>query len=342
MAYEPGAPHSIKIIDTEICSAKLKADHPELFHYTGRGGFEPIVTTNTLWATHFRHLNDEAEISTLRPQLLETMAAVLDKEVKRYNAGIRNQFYRRGGARPIARDFVASLYASTFERSDANFAVGACTTSFSTHAADTPYERENGLESQWRYYAQDGFCLVFDTDKLGDLLGREFDRLDFTHLNLEDVRYLRDGARLPDYFDFIEPALQVVAEQVFKRFEKQEMGTVEFLRCATLLKRASFREEREVRIVAIPGAPGYQEQGAREYRDQFVKKPIPATRDRPKCHITLFEGVDVKLPIKRVIVGPSEQQADNAEFARSIVDCEVVLSRPRDAATSLRTGRGGR
>ncbi len=64
MAYEPGAPHSIKIIDTEICSAKLKAEHPELFHYTGRGGFEPIVKTNTLWATHFRNLNDDAEIST--------------------------------------------------------------------------------------------------------------------------------------------------------------------------------------------------------------------------------------------------------------------------------------
>jgi hypothetical protein len=31
MAYEPGAPHSIKIIDTEICSAKLKAEHPELW-----------------------------------------------------------------------------------------------------------------------------------------------------------------------------------------------------------------------------------------------------------------------------------------------------------------------
>jgi hypothetical protein len=153
MAYEPGAPHSIKIIDTEICSAKLKAEHPELFHYIGRGGFEPIVKTNTLWATHFRHLNDDAEISTLRRQLLESMAAVLGKEVKRHNAGIRNQYYRHGGARPIARDFVASLYASTFERSDANFAVDAYTPSFSTHAADTPYERENGLKSQWRYYA---------------------------------------------------------------------------------------------------------------------------------------------------------------------------------------------
>ena len=33
MANEP---HSIKIIDTEICSTRLKAEHPELFHYTSR------------------------------------------------------------------------------------------------------------------------------------------------------------------------------------------------------------------------------------------------------------------------------------------------------------------
>ena len=36
---------------------------------------------------------------------------------------------------------------------------------------------ENGLESKWRRYATDGFCLVFDTDKLGDLLREEFEVL---------------------------------------------------------------------------------------------------------------------------------------------------------------------
>jgi hypothetical protein len=125
-----GEPHSIKIIDTEICSARLKAEHPELFHYTGRGGFEPIVKTNTLWATHFRHLNDDLEIATLKPQLQETMSAVLGREVKKQNTGTRNQYYHAGGAAPMARDFVKSLYASTFERDDPQFAVDACQSAF--------------------------------------------------------------------------------------------------------------------------------------------------------------------------------------------------------------------
>jgi hypothetical protein len=66
-----------------------------------------------------------------------------------------------------------------------------------------------------------------------------------------------------------------------------------------------------------------------------VPRPIRGEADRrdrreAKRHITLFTGVDVKLPIKRVIVGPSERQAENAEFARSIVECDVVLSSPRE------------
>jgi hypothetical protein len=60
-----------------------------------------------------------------------------------------------------------------------------------------------------------------------------------------------------------------------------------------------------------------------------VKKPIPAILEQPKRHIGLFDGVDFKLPINRIIVGPSEHQAENADFARELVDCEVSLSRPR-------------
>jgi hypothetical protein len=60
-----------------------------------------------------------------------------------------------------------------------------------------------------------------------------------------------------------------------------------------------------------------------------VDKPLPGIDDKPRRHITLFAGAGVKLPVKRVIVGPSEHQAENSEFARSIVDCEVVLSHPR-------------
>jgi len=44
----------MKAVDLVIGSVKLQAEHPELFHYTSRAGFEAIVRTNTLWATHFK------------------------------------------------------------------------------------------------------------------------------------------------------------------------------------------------------------------------------------------------------------------------------------------------
>ncbi len=319
----------MQIVDTVICSAKLKFDHPELFHYTGRFGFEAIIRSNQLWATHFRHLSDDAEVAALKPLLIRAAAAIFDREVKSRDRGTRNLYFQRGGGVAHAKRFTESLYAATFERNDTRFAVDAYTASFSTHSADTPYERENGLETQWRFYAANGFCLVFDTNGLSDRLAAEFDRFDFTHLNLEEVRYITDGIPLRGYFDFIEPALHVAVDQYFTGYERPEMATMEFLRCATLLKRAVFREEREVRIVAIPGAPGYQEQAVREYPKLFVKKSIPSIQEMPKRHITLFDGVEIKLPIKRVIVGPSESQNENADFARSIIDCEVTLSRPR-------------
>src|ERR1700730_14072258 len=48
-------------------------------------------------------------------------------------------------------------------------------TSFCTHAND-PYAKERGLLSQWRGYGGEdgGYCIVFDTVALIELLQREF------------------------------------------------------------------------------------------------------------------------------------------------------------------------
>jgi hypothetical protein len=75
----------MKALDIVIASAELQAEHPELFHYTSRPAFEAIVTSNTLWATHFRDLNDKNEIATLKPPLLRLLAGIFDEEVVNYS-----------------------------------------------------------------------------------------------------------------------------------------------------------------------------------------------------------------------------------------------------------------
>lgn len=321
----------IRELDIVIGSVKLQADHPELFHYTRPQGFRAIIGSQTLWATLFRNLDDQQEIRVLKPALRATIIDLFDKAVAKRSRAVRRRFDHFGGATFQADKFVDSVYRSTFERNNSRFAVDAFTTSFTTHAADSTFERENGLLSQWVGYAPDGFCIVLDTIEMCRLLGLEFDARDYTHLNLESIRYATEGVPLRDHFPALEPALVSSIEQFLDRVHHPEMAMIEFLQSATLLKDPGYQEEREVRIVAIPGAPGYQAQAAEEYA-HYVRKPLARIDPHPdgsgKLHITIFDGLGIKLPIKRVIVGPSAHQATNATLARDLVGSDrVTLSK---------------
>jgi hypothetical protein len=171
---------------------------------------------------------------------------------------------------------------------------------------------------------------VLDTVEMCRLLGLEFDARDYTHLNLEPVRYAAEGVALRDHFPDLEPALISSIEQFLHGVYHPEMAMIDFLQSATLLKECGYREEREIRIVAIPGAPGYQAQAAKEHA-HYVAKRLPRIDPHPngsgKLHVTLFDGLAVTLPIKRVIVGPSLRQSSNATLAWGLVGSErVVLS----------------
>ncbi len=313
--------------DIVIGSVKLQADHPELFHYTREEGFRAIIGSQTLWATLFRDLKDQQEIKVLKPALRATVIDLFDKAVAKRSRAVRRKFSHFGGATFQADKFVDSVYKSTFERNNPRFAVDAFTTSFTTHSADSPFERENGLLSQWTNYAPDGFCVVLDTVEMCRLLGLEFDARDYTHLNLEPIRYAFEGIPLRDHFPDLEPALMSSIEQFLNHVYLPEMAMTEFLQSATLLKEPGYQEEREVRIVAIPGAPEYQAQAAREHA-HYVAKPLPRIDPHPngsgKLHITIFDKLGVRLPIKRVIVGPSKFQASKAMLARDMVGSDRV------------------
>jgi hypothetical protein len=102
----------------------------------------------------------------------------------------------------------------------------------------------------------------------------------------------------------------------------------EFLTAATLLKHQGFREEREVRIVAIPGTSPLLDQARTEHAD-FPDRPLPEIRNRPQSdrrYIPLFDGFNVQLPIERVIVGPSRNQVGNAAFARDLLGSSIQVT----------------
>lgn len=321
----------MKEVDLVIGSVQLQAEHPELFHYTTKIGFEKIVCSNTLWATYFKDLTDTDEIRVLKVPLIAELKALFDALVARRNRHIRRLYKATGGGKVQAAKFVTALYQATFETKKSFTAVDAFTTSFSTHSGDTDFERENGLQSQWDEYAKDGFCIALDTAEMCKILGQEFDTHYRTHLNLDFIRYAVDGIPLRDHF----PELMKAASDSFDQFLNDvpfpEMAVPEFLAGATLLKGACFQKEREVRIAAVPGTERFRDQAKREHK-HYPDKPLPIIRPRPhgtgRRYIAIFEGVGITLPIKRVIVGPSVNQAANAELARGLVGADrVVLAR---------------
>ena len=108
------------------------------------------------------------------------------------------------------------------------------------------------------------------------------------------------------------------------------MAVQQFLVGSTLLKDASYRPEREIRIVGIPGTQRMSDQAAHDHPAIFKVLPLPEIQRRPgtmKRYVTIFEGGRAKLPIKRVIAGPMAGR-QGVDFAQSLVSAvPVTLSR---------------
>jgi hypothetical protein len=321
------------IVETDlvVCRAELKRDHPELFHYTKRGGFEGILGTDTLRASHFADMNDKHEVWLLKERLIPALAPRFEALAEGLDLYRRVMFMKGGRGAGGARRMFEALYDASFAAVRRSSKIAAFMTSFSTHAADGDFERANGLWSQWdRYAGPDGYCIVFDTAAMCDLLGAEFDGAYWIRLAVEPVRY--SGPDVP--VERLMPELMHAGEDVFRQFmdgrSLQEFAVPEFLEGATLLKDAQWREEREVRIVAIPGTKKLMVRGLRTYPGRFKRMPIAEIekRDDGVRFLTLFGERKVRLPIKRIIVGPAAGAEERVALARKLrPDLPVTISR---------------
>jgi hypothetical protein len=167
-------------IITQVAMADFASSHPELHHYTNFPGLEGIRKSQTLWAINYRHLNDTKEVKVLEEPLIEALTkrfSPLLEDRQRKSPHVREAIEKTGGgigeiAADQATRVVRSFYDTLF-RSSAPFDLYV--SSFCTHAND-PYAKEHGLLSQWRGYGGGGggYCIVFDTAALIELLQREF------------------------------------------------------------------------------------------------------------------------------------------------------------------------
>lgn len=323
--------NKIANVENVVCSVETMSRHPELYHYTKRAAFEGIVRSQTLWCSHYREMLDTDEIRLMRDLLPPAVAPRLDAIVEKLNRNKRRLWDASGRGAQTARDLVNSLYGATFDGRAVYSSLDPYLFSFSTHADDTEFDREQGVRSQWNSYAgPEGYCLVFDIGEVARMLGQEGKARYWAWLMLEPVRYA--DQRVEDIFRELVDGLAGTLRQFIDGVRLPEMAVPQFLAGTTLLKGAAYKSEREVRIVAIPGTAEMAKYAAKEYPDQFdATAPLPEIKARPdtgKRYIALFDGLGLRLPIKRVIVGPGIGQEERAEQARSnLGDVPVTISR---------------
>jgi hypothetical protein len=176
---------------------------------------------------------------------------------------------------------------------------------------------------------------VFDTAELTKLLGHEFDSHYLVHLNIDAVHYDVVDTSVEQLFPILLSRCDYFFSHVLRgslRPPMVEDGFAPFVAAATLFKHQGFREESEVRIVAIPGSREILDQVQKEHADfrPAPLKPILSTEKEDgtkRHHIALFESLKIKLPIKRIIVGPSRNQDGNYRRARELIGADIQIAR---------------
>ncbi len=227
-------------------------------------------------------MKDDKEIQLARAPLAAAVAPLMNAIVKDFNRHIRRTWDRSGGGDQTARDLVNSLYAATYDGNAIYSALAPYLFSFSTHSDDTAFEREHGVRSQWDNYAgPEGFCLVFDIGKVAEMLKQEGNARYWAWLMLEPVRYA--DRPIKEIFPELVSGLADTLRQFLLGVREPETATAEFLIGTTLLKGASYKSEREVRIVAIPGTAKLARHAAKEYPREFdATASLPEIKTRPE------------------------------------------------------------
>jgi hypothetical protein len=326
-------------IISSVADVGFAATHLELHHYTSSEGLAGIYQSNTIRATHFSELNDATEIVLFREPLtveLENRFEHLLLEKQKQDRRILSWVSQAGGIKSVssnlAKGLANSLYQVTFEGGASYEFCDTFIGSFCAHS-DQPYESKNGLLSQWRGYGiGGGFCIVFDTVKLIPMLVEESDRWHYVHINIDSVRYAVDGKPPANLFsDLIVCCETILTEVLNGNMEPSATAAlVPFVKCATLFKQQGFREEREVRIVAMPGSQQLLDavNQLSDAKDLRPCKPIDVVKNKTgkRSYISLFDGLKTGLPIKRVIVGPSRKQQKNLDWARTLLPKDLLVT----------------
>ena len=316
-------------------------EYAELTHYTSAAGLFGIISSDCLWASHAAFLNDAQELTHFFDERLYELAGHEIRSYAEYLASDPENakiIEADGGLGPRveneSRAWVAGLRTATLTLNNPFV--------FSMSGTNDPLVQANGLLSQWRGYGVDGgYAITFDTKGLDALLQIEESTYMYQHALWGDVHYYGINDVQPSSAEVEEAEATVrkgIAHLVRGGTAEETEGfyqAISSLSC--LFKHWGFREEREVRIVAIPTDRELADK-ERALGDTRIPKTVKAF-PRGGLLVPFIElfyrsssnEIPKSLPIKRVIVGPHAEAAVRARSLERLLvaygyKAEVVCS----------------
>lgn len=317
---------------------KTSEVYEKLYHYTTWDGLIGILKSHTLWATHYKFLNDYSEIILFRSKLISLLLPYVGESYEKLikeRPHIKNIINKNGGlAKVVQHDTEVLVDAQYKATGDEIYIISFC----GEHK--NPYVNSNGLLSQWRGYGVGGgFSIVFNTKKLEEILEIESQRFAYNMIHISDIVYSEDDNKLKDELSDNLLILGEDAKNIFNAMLNDEdkidniKGYYDFVQCISRYKHHSFIEENEVRVVALPTILDNKflelvndDDGAinpdkhRNFRNKNSQH-VP--------YIELFDSVEINLPIEKIIVGPHKDKELRAAALRVMLrntEIEIVCS----------------
>ncbi len=302
---------------------KVSEDFEKLYHYTNLDGLIGILQSKTLWATHFKFLNDYSEIFLFRDKLISLTLPLVEsayKELIKQSPDIEIKIKQEGGLSQVA------LHDAEVFVDSAYYAMGneIYILSFCGQHENSNVNR-NGLLSQWRGYGTGGgFALVFNTHKIEELLGIEMNEYEYDTIHLCDTIYSDNEKKLNEELSEDLPIIYSDIKKLFNHVTSDKTpdlkSYVQFVRCISRYKHYGFSEENEVRAVFVPTIID-QELLEIASRDGSILKPEKERKFRNKngqiaAYIEIFNSKNTELPIERIIVGPHKEKEARAASLR--------------------------
>lgn len=318
---------------------KTSEVYKKLYHYSTWQGLKEILQTQSLWATNYKFLNDYSELVLFRDKLVSLIYPVVlegYKQLIAHKPSLKGKIQEQGGLDHIVQHDAEVLIDSQYRAlGNEIYILSFCGEPEKQSIAD------NGLLSQWRGYgAGGGAALIFDTEKLEEILAKEAMSYEYSAVLLADLIYSDDEQKLEEELSDNLKILADIAKLFFnhenvskgKEIDSSE-GYIPFVSCISRYKHFGFSEENEVRVVALPTLIDDQiiklaKADGTTIKPEKVRR-FRSTKEQRVPYIELFDSANIKLPIEKIIIGPHKNKEARKEELLEILpktNIEIVSS----------------